>query len=259
MEEVNLLDSYKSVYSQQGQDGILEKVFDCIGTTNKYFVEFGSSGLKNGGGNTAYFREQYGWDGLLIDYMENPYGEKHTKDYEVKIHKMKASNVNEIFSQYNVPREMDLLSIDIDGQDFHVWHALDSRKFYPRVVCIECNYEMIATTDYVLKYDEDWVWKGDYLTGASMTAMKLLGDKKGYSLVSMVGSDCIFVRNDILQQLKIRFKNTNDVEELWLGNIETGACPYIPRIQVLFETSDLFYPSSYFLEKEPQGALGAGT
>lgn len=252
MKEVDLIQHYKTVYSQQGQDGILEKIFDTIGTTNKYFVEFGSSGEKLGGGNTPYLRERYGWDGLLIDYIENTYSNtRPIKDYPVKIHKMMASNVNDIFTRYNVPREMDFLSIDIDGQDFHVWHALDSERFYPRVVSIESNYDLFANLDLVMPYDEDWVWAGDYRFGATVTALLKLGAKKGYSLVSMAGADCIFIRNDILNGLSVNFKNINDVDELWLANLDVGGCPYTGSIQTHFTTCGFFRPSCYYLEKGP--------
>ena len=63
--EINLANFKKSVYSADDQDGIIEKIFKLIGFTNKYFVEFGSECRKNCGGNTAYLREKYKFDGVV--------------------------------------------------------------------------------------------------------------------------------------------------------------------------------------------------
>ena len=62
----------KKVLSQFGQDDVLEQIFNTIGTTNKYFVEFGSSGNDSGMGNAAYLRRN-GFNGLLMDGSERPY------------------------------------------------------------------------------------------------------------------------------------------------------------------------------------------
>ena len=127
----------KKVLSQWGQDGVLEAIFDKIETTNKYFVEFGSSGNDVGMGNTAYLRRR-GFHGLLMDGSETPYG-SHVRDrhYKVETEFISASNINFLFKKYNVPTEFDFLSIDIDGQDFHVWNAI--KDYNPRVVSIEIN------------------------------------------------------------------------------------------------------------------------
>jgi len=193
---MNLNDYQKKVYSQWGQDGVVEKIFDVIGTTNHYFVEFGSSGNDKGMGNTAYLRRR-GFDGLLMDGSERPYGnDVEDKRYKVQIEFIKASNINQLFQKYSVPAEFDFLSIDIDGQDFHVWNNLQG--YSPRVVSIEMNYHMPPGMDKVMPLDDDWVWKGNEMAGASVTALKKLGNKKGYGLVATCMSDAIFVRNDLL-------------------------------------------------------------
>lgn len=211
-QKINLNNYHKQILSQQGQDGILEKIFECIGTTNKYFVEFGSSGNDEGQGNTAHLRS-FGFDGLLMDATQNPYGFQHVNQkYPVKIHFVTASNINELFKKYNVPSSFDLLSIDIDGQDFYVWKNLDD-YYKPRVVIIETNYQISPEIDYVMNYDENHNHT-DIMSGASLLAFKNLGQYKNYSLVANSGADAIFIRNDILSNLTFEFENTNDVQVL---------------------------------------------
>uniref|UniRef100_A0A6C0DWR1 Methyltransferase FkbM domain-containing protein n=1 Tax=viral metagenome TaxID=1070528 RepID=A0A6C0DWR1_9ZZZZ len=238
----------KKVLSQWGQDGVLEAIFDKIGTTNKYFVEFGSSGNDSGMGNTAYLRRR-GFSGLLMDGTEKPYGnDVMDRQYKVEIEFISASNVNNLFEKYNVPSEFDLLSIDIDGQDFHVWNAL--KGYNPRVVSIEMNYHMAPGKDLVLYYDDNFMWRGNERSGASVTALKHLGNKKGYSLVATCMSDAIFVRNDLIYDNNNSplFLNINDEFELVKLNTDISLenKKYNMRDNH-FDNMPEFYPSRKYL------------
>lgn len=252
--EILLNDYDKKVYSQHGQDGQIEKLFDIIGSTNKYFVEFGSNGTRDGGGNTAYLRN-FGFDGLLIDGYEDPYGEPVKRDYPVKIHMMSYNNVNEVFEQHNVPKDFDFLSIDIDGQDFHVWKALDDIKFKPRVVLIESNYHFHPDEDLVMQKDESFKWDGTECTGSSSTALCKLGKAKGYRLVSICGPDLLFVLESVCQEKNIHFAYENDPKMLYIMNqVKTGRCDALTpnngwlmstsfitkHEKVYFQSSDVF-------------------
>jgi hypothetical protein len=244
MEPIDLIKFYKSVYSEQGQDGVIEKIFECIGTTNKQFVEFGSSGMKMGKGNTPYLRENFGWSGLLIDGSQHPYGMENKKDYDVKIHFIKASTINSLFDKYQVPKGVDFVSIDIDGQDWHVWKALEYR---PRVVSIETSWEMFGERDLVMKPNEEHIWDGSPFFGASILALQRLGNKKGYTLVSMAGADAIFVRSDILIEKGISFVNQDNAYNLWTSNCDIEGCPVISNIQESYTISGRFGTSSDFM------------
>jgi hypothetical protein len=106
-----------------------------------------------------------------------------------------------------------------------------------------------------MAYNDNWVWDGWIMCGASITALKKLGNKKGYSLVATCMSDAIFVRNDLAQTI---FKNTNDEYELVKLNtdIHTVNKNFATHIlknhniqfgQHLFDSTDIFSPSSTFL------------
>jgi hypothetical protein len=158
-----------------------------------------------------------------MDGSDRPYGNGvNDKKYEVKIEFIKPSNINKLFKKYNVPTEFDFLSIDIDGQDFHVWNKLEN--YSPRVVSIEMNFHIEPGLDKVMPLNDDWVWEGNEMSGSSITSLKKLGNKKGYALVATCMSDAIFVRNDLIfnkdKNEEVLFKNINNEFELVLLNTD---------------------------------------
>ncbi|MAE93892.1 MAG: hypothetical protein CL910_04465 [Deltaproteobacteria bacterium] len=165
----------RQVYSQFGEDGVLEHIFECIGTTNRRFVEFGA---KDGVSlsNTANLRLHHGWTGLLMDAAASRSDELVSHAF------IDAENVNALFAKHGVPERFDLLSIDIDGNDYWVWKAID--LFTPRVVVIEYNIFFQLDDCRTMPYDAQHVWQeGSCYHGASLAALRKLGHEKGYALV----------------------------------------------------------------------------
>lgn len=186
----NLNKFEKRVYSQNGEDGIIEIMFDKIGTTNKYFVEFGVEDGKEC--NTRNLREKKGWNGLIMD--GNGYGNPLIKKEFIT-----AENINKLFKKYNVPKKFDLLSIDIDFNDYYVWRAI--KKYEPRVVVIEYNSSVPYNEPLVVKYEPKRMWDGTNYFGAGIKALYLLGKLKGYELVACDsnGSNAFFVKKELMK------------------------------------------------------------
>jgi hypothetical protein len=90
-------------------------------------------------------------------------------------------NVNSLFHSAGMEGEIDFLSIDIDGNDYHVFQAI--HVVQPRVVVLEHNHSVALTDDWVMPYDADHKWTGDTHYGASVRAMHRLARQKGYTLV----------------------------------------------------------------------------
>jgi hypothetical protein len=192
------------VYSQGGEDGILQEIFRRIGTTNKVFCEFGSAdGLEN---NTALL-VTLGWGGLWMD-GDDAAVERARARYagavregrlKIQVRFITAENVESLFAAAALPAEMDLLSIDIDRNDYYVWQQVG--RYRPRVVAIEYNGIFPPGVDWVVPYDAKAVWDGrTSYWGASLSALERLGRTKGYSLVgcSLIGVNAFFVRDDLL-------------------------------------------------------------
>jgi len=164
----------RRVYSQNGEDGVLERIFECIGTTNRKFVEFGAWDGRELS-NTAHLRLSHGWTGLLME------GEPERSSDLVHQEFVTAENVEELFAKYRVPEVFDLLSIDIDGNEYWVWKAIES--FRPRVVVIEYNVFFGTRVSKTMPYDSGHRWDKTWFHGASLLALHKLGRRKGYALV----------------------------------------------------------------------------
>jgi len=190
-------------FSQFGEDGIIQEIFRRIGTTNRYFVEFGvETGVET---NTTYLLYN-DWKGLWIDGSEENiqsirqhFSKTMAKGNLSAIQGfITAENIEQLFKQGNVPVEFDLLSVDIDRNDYYVWEAITSYK--PRVVIIEYNSIFRPGCHFVVDYDANAMWDGTSNTSASLEALYQLGLKKGYKLVasSFSGVNAFFVREDLV-------------------------------------------------------------
>lgn len=189
------------VYSQAGEDGIIEEIFKRIGTTNRFFVEIGAG---NGDiSNTAYFLTQ-GWSGLWVEMEKanfkrimNMYRCVIGRELVAKHAEATAENVEGLLADANAPTEFDLLSIDIDGNDYWIWKAIENYR--PRVVVIECNALYPPGIRWVMRYSPGHKHDSSNYHGASLEALAALGLEKGYQLVAcnFAGVNAFFVREEV--------------------------------------------------------------
>jgi hypothetical protein len=194
------------VYSQNDEDGIIAEIFSRVGRTNKVFVEFGvQDGLEC---NTHYLLHE-DWKGIWIEGSEKSYkaiiskfsAVIQTGQLKVLNKFITRENINELLTENDLSGEIDLLSIDIDGNDYHVWEAIFSVN--PRVVVIEYNAKFPPQCHWVMEYDKNYVWDGSDKQGASLKAFEELGKRKAYQLVgtNFNGVNAFFVRQDIAGDL----------------------------------------------------------
>ena len=198
-----LLNYRKKVTSQFGEDGILKKIFDVIGVENKICVEFGAWDGKHLS-NTYNFIYNKGWEGILIE------GDKQRSLDARKTFKKRGNvwlvnkfvdfkgenNLDNILKEKILPSKFDLLSIDVDGNDYHIWDSLKDYK--PRVVIIEFN----PTIDNDFEYVQPKDMKINH--GSSARSIIKLGNNKGYELVSVTECNLIFVRKKYFKLFGIR-------------------------------------------------------
>lgn len=206
-EEIDLGQYEQSLYSQNGEDGVLAKLFQVIAPRSRFCVEFGAyDGVT--GSNTYLLRLQ-GWKAAQFDRQYEIF--KHCVHREF----ITEETINQIFEKYGVPEDLDLLSIDIDYNDFYVWKGLDP-KYRPAVVVIEYNGTHLPDQDKVVQYRPFYVGDHTNYYGASILALYRLGRAKGYSLVyaEANGVNLFFVRDELLRE-GVEFKGRNQVDKLY--------------------------------------------
>lgn len=208
-DEIDLSKYEKTVFSQNGEDGVIEKIFEIIGTSSKYYVEFGAyDGILCS--NSRFLKEDLGWEGLLLD------GGFENRELNLFKEFVTAENINDLFEKYQVPFDLDFLSIDIDFNDFYVWHAL-SNRYSPRLIVVEYNAAYLPHEDKVVKYSPFYLSDGTNYFGASILAFFNLARSKGYSLVyaDKMGVNLFFIRDDLIDACNYHFKNINDVKKIY--------------------------------------------
>jgi hypothetical protein len=172
------------VRSQNGEDGVLQALFARLGTRSRYFVEFG---IGHGDqGNCVMLADVYAWSGLFIEADARAYRSlagKYARNPRVATrHELVTpDNVQEIFAATAVPPELDLLSIDIDGNDWWVWQAITDYR--PRVVVAEYNANLPLDARLVMPRNDAHRWDATDYFGASLAAYCELADAKDYELV----------------------------------------------------------------------------
>lgn len=192
-----------SKYSQCGEDGIIEEIFKRIGFQSRYAVEFGGwDGIYLS--NIRNLVLEYGFSALYIEGDEEKAAEGR-KNYESIsdrvtfatgfVQHRKEKMLDTFLKENHVPSNIDLLSIDIDGYDYHVWKSLSDYR--PRCVVIEYNPTIPNHMLVVPPLNEK------EQTGASARALVELGMGKGYSLVAVTDCNLIFVVNEEIYKLKI--------------------------------------------------------
>lgn len=190
------------VYSQNDEDGIIHEIFNRIETNTKFFVEFG---VDKGIESNCHSLLLQGWKGLWIEGRDEAY-QQIIRRFAPAIREGKLTvineyvdieNINSILSKY-VENELDLLSIDVDGNDWHIWNAIDAVS--PRLVVIEYNGKFPPEINWKMPYNKYHVWDGTDRQGASLKSLEELGKKKGYLLIgtNICGINAFFVREDLV-------------------------------------------------------------
>lgn len=198
----NLARFERHVFSQFGEDGIIAEIFRRIGETTRTFLEVGvGSGIEN---NTAYLLFQ-GWTGAWLEGNEESVREIRRRfarpiaDGKLEIVEtfVTAENIRSTIENLQLPREIDLFSLDVDRNTYWVWKSLSA--FRPRVAVIEYNGHFPADIDWRVQYDARSSWNGSMHFGASLKALERLGDEMGYALVgcNTSGVNAFFVRRDL--------------------------------------------------------------
>lgn len=175
----------RKVYSQNGEDGVLERIFDILKIKQGSFLEINNSG---GIIDATYLLATKNWVGSSLSQY------KHVE------HRLTPKNIGRILDGLT---QINLLIIDIDGLDFYMLAGALNSGYAPQVIMVEYN-AALKFDDAVMPYDENHVWDGTNYFGASITALNRLGQDNGYVLIyaDSTGSNLFLVRRDLLKDFK---------------------------------------------------------
>ena len=207
----NIQDYEFKVFSQNGEDGIIQFLIQNTEIKNKIFVEFGVETYKEA--NTKFLLLNNGWSGLIIDGDKDAMEKIASSDlhwkYDLKSigNFITKDNINEIIKSAGIEGEIGLLSVDIDGNDYWVFENIDCIN--PQILIMEYNSMFGDTHKISVPYDENFVRSQKHYSnlyyGASIAALCDIANKKGYDLVgsNSFGNNLFFIRHDC-NKLKIK-------------------------------------------------------
>ena len=235
------------VFSQWGEDGIIQYLLDHVPIKNKVFIEIGVQDYKES--NTRFLLKNNNWEGVLIDASKEDI--QSIKDdvtywkYSINaIHSfITRENINEVIQAADVPFNVGLLSIDIDGNDYWVWDAIECIS--PVIVICEYNNlfgpDLKVTVPYKSDFERSDAHYSNLYYGASISALQLLAKNKGYILVgsNSVGTNIFFVRNDMSE-----FINSKTVSDTYVkcnvreSRSKSGELTFLSKKEALKEINE---------------------
>jgi hypothetical protein len=202
----NLRDYEFKVFSQWGEDGIIQYLIQNLEIPNKTFIEFGVEDYSES--NTRFLLMKDNWSGFIVDNSRRNIDKikRSTLSWKFDLQTFYAfltrENINEILLSSNFPEDLGLLSIDVDGLDLHFLDALNT--FKPRILIVEYNSLFGCTRKITVPYKEEFFRTNEHFSnlyyGASLAAINFIANKRGYRLVgtNSNGVNAFFVREDIV-------------------------------------------------------------
>lgn len=208
--DATLRSSEFKVFSQAGEDGIVQFLISRVPIEKDVFVEFGVEDYSQS--NTRFLMMNNNWGGVVIDGSEAHI--KHIKKSSLywsgELTAVRAfitrDNINELIKSAGVSGDIGLLSVDIDGNDYWVWERIDVVS--PRIVVCEYNNLFGSKEAVTIPYAPDFVRTEAHYSrvyfGASLKSLCVLAEKKGYTFVGCdsFGTNAFFVRNDVAGNVK---------------------------------------------------------
>jgi hypothetical protein len=203
-----LLDYEFKVFSQWGEDGIIQRLTKILEIKNRTFIEFGVENFCEA--NCRFLLMKDNWRGFVIDGSAKNVKEIRNSYFYWKysLNAMDAfitrDNINDLLAKSGFDADLGILSVDLDGNDYYVLEAISN--FRPRILICEYNAVFGATRKISVPYNPSFIRTNKHSSnlywGASLAAVTFLANKNGYALVgtNSVGSNAFYVRNDLLTE-----------------------------------------------------------
>lgn len=198
----NMLTYGSNVTSEHGEDGVLKRTFEIIGAGSRSCAELGALNGTHGS-NVWQLIKKEGWSAVLIE-ADQTYFERLQKEF-AGIPRAECVNafvsfegpqsLDNIFAKTSLPKNFDLFSLDIDGNEYHLWDSMT--EYRPRVMLIEFNPTIPNDTVFIQPRDMS------VFQGSSLRAFVELGNRKGYELVAANETNAFFVWKELFPKFNI--------------------------------------------------------
>jgi len=226
------------IFSQWGDDGLIQYIIKNITIENEIFIEFGVEDYSES--NTRFLMMNNNWKGFVMDGSEENIAKLKKRDWYWKYSLnnkaifITKENINELLSETGF-ENIGLLSIDIDGNEAHIFSVIDLNKLNPAIIIVEYNPVFGKVRSISVPYDKNFIRTQKHFSnlywGASLPALTHIANNKGYGLIgcNLAGNNAYFVRKDLLND-KITEKT---VEEAFVlskfreGRNEDGSLSYL--------------------------------
>jgi hypothetical protein len=214
MNSNNINDYEFKIFSQFGDDGIIQYLIKNVAIENDVFIEFGVENYLES--NTRFLLMNNNWSGFVMDGSEKVMNSLNNQSWYWKYcltHKaafIDKENINDLLSTTGFSN-IGLLHIDLDGNDYHILTEIELSKLNPSIIIMEYNSVFGSERAITVPYHKDFIrTKAHYSNlffGASLSALNFAATKKGYSLVgcNLAGNNAYFVRKDLLNEKVIEF------------------------------------------------------
>ena len=196
------------VFSQWGEDGIIQFLVNHLNVANRTFIEFGVEDFAES--NCRFLLMKDYWSGFVIDGSEKNIARLRASYFywqnqlTSKASFITRENVAALLDESGFDKELGILSVDIDGVDYHVLEALG--QWRPAILIVEYNEAFGAQRPVTVPYDPTFVRRKKHVSnqywGANLPAFCHLADQRSYALVGVngVASNAFFVRRDLLNE-----------------------------------------------------------
>jgi len=210
-------DSEFKVFSQWGEDGIIDYLVENLNIENTTFIEFGVEDYEES--NTKFLLLNRNWKGFVIDssldYINKIKNSQLYWKYSITAFQafITKENINQLMQLSGFKKQVGILSIDIDGNDYWIWNEINVIE--PSIVIVEYNSRLGNEKSYVVPYDSNFERKAAHYSmiyyGASLKALIKLATQKGYAFVccNKAGNNAFFVKKELLND-KVREADIND-------------------------------------------------
>ena len=205
-----IADAEFRIFSQFGEDGIIQFLISRVPIENDTFIEFGVADYRES--NTRFLVCNDNWRGLIMDggtshidfVHNNPIGWRHHVDARSAF--ITRENVNEVIADAGFKGDIGLLSVDIDGNDYWVLDRLNVVS--PRILIVEYNSTFGPTAAVTIPYDPSFnrtaAHGSNLYWGASLQALALAAERLGHVFVgsNRAGNNAFFVRSDVVGDIE---------------------------------------------------------